>query len=40
VRGQELKEVEQWIGNYREAKQLLEELSEAHWQKLEAKKRK
>ena len=40
VRGKEVKEVEQWIENYREAKQLLEELSEAHWQKLEAKKRK
>jgi len=40
VRGEEVKEVELWIGNYREAKELLEELSEAHWQKLEAKKRK
>jgi len=40
VRGKELKEVEQWIENYREAKQLLEELSEAHWRKLEAKKKK
>lgn len=40
VRGKEVKEVGQWIENYREARKLLEELSEAHWQKLEAKKRK
>ena len=40
VREQEVTEVEQWIENHREAKALIEELSEAHWRKLEARKKK
>lgn len=33
-------EIEQWVGNWREVQQLLEDLSEVHWLKLEARKKK
>ncbi len=40
VPSEQLQEVKQWIENYKEAKGLMEVISEAHWRKLEAKKSK
>ena len=40
VSAKQEQELEQWIQNFREVQGLLEELSEIHWQKLYAKKKK
>jgi len=40
VRAEEREKVEQWVKAFREAKGLLEELSELHWEKLAKLKRK